>query len=152
MISARQPDRGLVGIHTAYYLVHSLAAEDFGSYSGSPIVTSNGTASGSALVWATNNTSELRVYDAVPVAGWLKVPAGPTVRRMLSVSTLPALILGGAPGPDPEAAYASWADAMTVPTVRGLVVGRALLYPADGDVAGAIERAAGIVRTGGQGG
>jgi hypothetical protein len=85
---------------------------------------------------------------------WLKVPAGPTVRRMLSVSTLPALILGGAPGPDPEAAYASWADAMTVPTVRGLVVGRALLYPADGDVAAAIERAAGIVRpaSGGQGG
>jgi len=85
---------------------------------------------------------------------WLKVPAGPTVRRMLSVSTLPALILGGAPGPDPEAAYASWADAMTVPTVRGLVVGRALLYPADGDVAAAIERAAGIVRpaSGGHGG
>ena len=77
---------------------------------------------------------------------WLKVPAGPTVRRMLSVSTLPALILGGAPGPDPEAAYASWARRLTVPTVRGLVVGRALLYPADGDVAGAIERAAGIVR------
>ena len=74
---------------------------------------------------------------------WLKVPAGPSVRRMLSVSTLPTLILGGAPGPDPEAAYASWADAMTVPTVRGLVVGRALLYPADGDVAAAIERAAG---------
>jgi hypothetical protein len=45
------------------------APENFGSYSGSPIVTSNGTASGSALVWATNNTSELRVYDAVPVGG-----------------------------------------------------------------------------------
>jgi hypothetical protein len=45
------------------------APENFGSYSGSAIVTSNGTASGSALVWATNNTSELRVYDAVPVNG-----------------------------------------------------------------------------------
>ncbi len=31
---------------------------------------------------------------------------------------------------------------MEVPNVRGLVVGRALLYPPDGDVAGAIERAA----------
>jgi hypothetical protein len=38
---------------------------------------------------------------------------------------------------------------MTVPTVRGLVVGRALLYPADGDVAAAIERAARIVRPAG---
>ena len=38
-----------------------------------------------------------------------------------------------------------WVEAMEVPNVRGLVVGRALLYPPDGDVAGAIERAAGIV-------
>lgn len=77
---------------------------------------------------------------------WLKVPASRDPRRLLAVSTLPALILGGAPGPDPEATYASWEDAMSVPTVRGLVVGRALLYPADGDVAGAIDRAARIVR------
>ncbi|MFM2072891.1 MAG: hypothetical protein RLZZ623_3155 [Actinomycetota bacterium] len=77
---------------------------------------------------------------------WLKVPAGRDIRRMLGVSTLPALILGGAPGPDPAATYASWEDAMTVPTVRGLVVGRALLYPTNGDVAAAIDRAARIVR------
>ena len=77
---------------------------------------------------------------------WLKVPAGRDVARMLSVTTLPALILGGAPGPDAEATYASWEQAMTVPNVRGLVVGRALLYPRDGDMAGAIARAARIVR------
>ena len=65
---------------------------------------------------------------------------------MLSCTTLPALILGGTPGPDREATYASWERAMEVPNVRGLVVGRALLYPPDGDVAGAIERAARIVR------
>jgi hypothetical protein len=80
---------------------------------------------------------------------WLKVPAGRAVRRMLSVTTLPALILGGAPGPDPELTFASWQEAMTVPNVRGLVVGRALLYPSDGDVAAAIDRAARIVRPGG---
>jgi DhnA family fructose-bisphosphate aldolase class Ia len=79
-------------------------------------------------------------------ATWLKVPAGKNPHRMLSCTTLPALILGGTPGSDPEATYASWAAAMEVPNVRGLVVGRALLYPPDGDVAGAIERAAGIVR------
>jgi hypothetical protein len=77
---------------------------------------------------------------------WLKVPASRDPRRLLAVSTLPALILGGAPGPDAEATYASWEDAMHVPTVRGLVIGRALLYPADGDVAAAVDRAAAIVR------
>lgn len=79
---------------------------------------------------------------------WLKVPASRDPARMLSCTTLPALILGGAPGPDPEATYASWERAMKVPNVRGLVVGRALLYPADGDVHAAIDRAARIVRPG----
>ena len=77
---------------------------------------------------------------------WLKVPAGRDPARMLATTTLPALILGGAPGPDAEATYASWERAMAVPNVRGLVVGRALLYPGDGDVATAIDRAARIVR------
>jgi len=77
---------------------------------------------------------------------WLKVPAARNPARMLSTTTLPALILGGTPGPDPEATYASWERAMEVPNVRGLVVGRSLLYPSDGDVAGAIARAAAIVR------
>lgn len=77
---------------------------------------------------------------------WLKVPASKNPARMLATTTLPALILGGTPGADPEATYASWERSMDVPNVRGLVVGRALLYPPDGDVAGAIERAAAIVR------
>ncbi len=79
---------------------------------------------------------------------WLKVPAAKDPARMLACTTLPALILGGSPGPDPEATYESWQAAMEVPNVRGLVVGRALLYPADGDVARAIDRAARIVRPG----
>ena len=81
-------------------------------------------------------------------ATWLKVPAAKDPARMLAATTLPALILGGSPGPDPEATYASWERAMDVPNVRGLVVGRALLYPPDGDVAAAIARAASIVRPG----
>jgi hypothetical protein len=81
-------------------------------------------------------------------ATWLKVPAARNPARMLATTTLPALILGGRPGPDPEATFASWERAMEVPNVRGLVVGRALLYPPDGDVAAAIERAAAIVRPG----
>lgn len=77
---------------------------------------------------------------------WLKVPASRDPARMLATTTLPALILGGSPGADPDATYASWERAMEVPNVRGLVVGRSLLFPHDGDVAAAIERAAGIVR------
>ena len=77
---------------------------------------------------------------------WLKVPAGRDPARMLATTTLPALILGGSPGSDPQAAYASWARAMEVPNVRGLVVGRALLFPSQGSVAAAIDRAAQIVR------
>lgn len=79
-------------------------------------------------------------------ATWLKVPASRDPKRMLATTTLPALILGGTPGADPEAAYASWERAMEVPNVRGLVVGRSLLFPADGDVEGAVRRAARIVR------
>ena len=76
----------------------------------------------------------------------LKVPAGSQVERMMAATTLPGLILGGTPGPDPDATYSSWERAMKVPNVRGLVVGRSLLFPKDGDVAGAIARAARIVR------
>jgi len=83
---------------------------------------------------------------ASSTATWLKVPASRNPERMLSCTTLPALILGGTPGDDPEATYRAWERAMEVPNVRGLVVGRALLYPPDGDVAGAIKRAAAIVR------
>ena len=42
--------------------------------------------------------------------------------------------------------YATWEKALALPGVRGLVVGRTLLYPPDGDVAGAVDRAAGMVR------
>ena len=75
---------------------------------------------------------------------WLKVPASSDPVRLLGVTSLPALILGGSPGPDPERTYASWEAAMEVPNARGLVVGRSVLFPADGDVAGAVERAARI--------
>ena len=54
------------------------------------------------------------------------------------MTTQPLLLLGGAPGPDPAATFASWERALAEPTVRGLVVGRALLYPPDGDVEAAV--------------
>jgi len=76
---------------------------------------------------------------------WLKLPATSQVERVMAATSLPGLILGGTPGPDPETAFDEWRRAMVVPNVRGLVVGRSLLYPPDGDVAAAVATAAVIV-------
>jgi DhnA family fructose-bisphosphate aldolase class Ia len=76
---------------------------------------------------------------------WLKIQATADISAVAAMTSQPLLILGGAPGPDPVATFAMWERALNEPTVRGLVIGRALLYPADGDVAGAVETAADLV-------
>ena len=76
---------------------------------------------------------------------WLKLPVVPDMERVMASTTLPTLLLGGDPQGDAEETFASWAHALTLPGVRGLVVGRSLLYPADGDVASAIDTAAALV-------
>lgn len=76
---------------------------------------------------------------------WLKLPVVPDMERVMASTTLPTLLLGGDPQGDAEETFASWAHALTLPGVRGLVVGRSLLYPADGDVATAIDTAAALV-------
>lgn len=70
---------------------------------------------------------------------WLKLPVVEDMPRVLAASTLPALLLGGDPQGDPQATYSAWESALTCPTAAGLVVGRALLYPPDGDVASAVD-------------
>ena len=67
--------------------------------------------------------------------------------RVMAATTLPTLLLGGDPSSRPLETYAAWADALALPGVRGLVVGRTLLYPPDGDVAAAVDVAAGLVHT-----
>ena len=57
---------------------------------------------------------------------------------------------GGVPGPDPAADLAGWGHALQVPTARGLVVGRALLYPPDGEVFASVDAAAAVLRAAGQ--
>jgi hypothetical protein len=76
---------------------------------------------------------------------WLKVQATADIERVAAATTQPLLILGGSPGPDPEATFGAWEAALAQPSVRGLVVGRALLYPPDGDVESAVGRAAELV-------
>ncbi|NDU72028.1 aldolase [Actinomadura sp. DSM 109109] len=72
---------------------------------------------------------------------WLKVPVVAGMERVMATSTLPALLLGGEVAADQRAAREGWRRALRLPTVRGLVVGRSLLYPPDGDVAGAVDAA-----------
>ncbi|QRV02222.1 deoxyribose-phosphate aldolase [Arcanobacterium phocisimile] len=72
---------------------------------------------------------------------WLKLPCVPQMDRVMEATTLPSLILGGEVPADPEAALNGWAHAMTLPNVFGLVVGRSLLFPPDGDVESAVDKA-----------
>jgi DhnA family fructose-bisphosphate aldolase class Ia len=76
---------------------------------------------------------------------WLKLPATAQIERVMAATSMPGLILGGTPGPNPETAFDEWRRAMDIPNVRGLVVGRSLLYPSNGDVAEAVATAAAIV-------
>jgi hypothetical protein len=76
---------------------------------------------------------------------WLKMPSCDDAEAVFASTTLPCVVLGGVPGPDPAADLDSWGRALVQPTVRGLVVGRALLYPPDGDVARAVASAASVL-------
>ncbi|MFG2225287.1 deoxyribose-phosphate aldolase [Streptomyces sp. NPDC048644] len=82
---------------------------------------------------------------------WLKLPVTDdpeAMARVCEATTLPTVLLGGDIGrtvADQEAAYEKWRKALRLPTVQGLVVGRSLLYPADGDVAAAVDTAVGLL-------
>ncbi|MFI5952920.1 deoxyribose-phosphate aldolase [Cryptosporangium sp. NPDC051539] len=76
---------------------------------------------------------------------WLKLPVVPDMERVLEATTLPTLLLGGEGGGDPAETYAAWSDALALPGVHGLVVGRTLLYPQDDDVQQAVDIAASLV-------
>jgi len=82
---------------------------------------------------------------AISAYTWLKLPVVDEMERVMASTTLPTLLLGGDPGNEAEKTFEGWRRAMGLPQVRGLVAGRALLYPRDGDVAGAVDAAAGIV-------
>ena len=78
---------------------------------------------------------------------WMKLPVVDEMDRVMESTTLPTLLLGGDPA-DPDEAFASWEKALALPSVRGLIVGRTLLYPADDDVSSAVATAVSMVRTG----
>ncbi|WP_030980128.1 Cgl0159 family (beta/alpha)8-fold protein [Streptomyces sp. NRRL S-1824] len=104
-----------------------------------------------------NDLSGEAVATAIAVASglggtsaytWLKLPvtADPdAMAKAVESSTLPAVVLGGEVSREQDATYEKWRKALSLPTVRGLVVGRSLLYPPDGDVAAAVDTAVGLL-------
>ncbi|NKI40302.1 deoxyribose-phosphate aldolase [Streptomyces sp. LD120] len=80
---------------------------------------------------------------------WLKMPVTEHPEEMagaLAAVTLPTVLLGGDLGDGKQdQVYERWRQALRLPTVQGLVAGRALLFPADGDVAGAVDTAVGLL-------
>jgi DhnA family fructose-bisphosphate aldolase class Ia len=101
-----------------------------------------------------NDLSTQAVVRAVAIASglgatsgysWLKLPVIEGMAEVMAATTLPTLLLGGDPDGPPEAAYSRWASALRLPGVRGFVIGRALLYPPDGDVTAAVDAAAALV-------
>lgn len=79
---------------------------------------------------------------------WLKVPVVEdvdTIGEVMAATTLPTVLLGGEVSDAPEQTYARWHKALQLPNVYGLVVGRTLLYPRDGDVAGAVDSAVALL-------
>ena len=101
-----------------------------------------------------NDLSTDAVIDSISIANglgnssaytWMKLPVVENMERVMESTTMPTLLLGGDPVGDPQEIYDSWAKALVLPGVRGLVVGRSLLYPQDGNVAVAIDTAVKLV-------
>ena len=77
---------------------------------------------------------------------WLKVPATNRMAQVAAATTLPILMLGGEPEANPDELFNRWTLGMKEPNVRGLVAGRSLLYPLNGDSESAVRRAGQVVR------
>lgn len=77
---------------------------------------------------------------------WLKLPVIADMEPVLAATMLPVLLLGGEVGPDQQAQFAAWSKALAQPNVRGMVVGRSLLFPADGDVEAAVDATVEMMR------
>jgi uncharacterized protein len=76
---------------------------------------------------------------------WLKVPVIDDMGPVAQATTLPLVLLGGARSDRPDEMFARWQRALALPGVRGLVVGRNLLYPKDDDVVAAVKTAASLL-------
>lgn len=101
-----------------------------------------------------NNLSADAVIKSIGIASalgtssaytWMKLPVVEDMERVMAATTLPTVLLGGDPTGSPDEVFATWEAALKLPGVQGLTVGRTLLYPEDGDVAGAVATAASLL-------
>lgn len=76
---------------------------------------------------------------------WLKLPVVPHMERVMAATTLPTLLLGGDATGNLDDTFEAWEKSLALPGVRGLVVGRSILYPQNDDVASAVDVAASLV-------
>ena len=67
------------------------------------------------------------------------------MEQVMAASTPPSSRVGGEVPDDPESAFAGWRKALRLPNVLGLAAGRSLLYPADDDVADAVDTAVSLL-------
>jgi DhnA family fructose-bisphosphate aldolase class Ia len=77
---------------------------------------------------------------------WLKLPVVDGMEQVLAATSMPVLLLGGEVSQDQAGTFETWRHALSHPTARGLVVGRSLLFPSDGDVRTAVDSAVGLMR------
>jgi hypothetical protein len=76
---------------------------------------------------------------------WLKVPVVDDMERVAEATTMPLVLLGGPRSDRPDEMFERWEKTLRLPGVRGLVVGRNLLYPSDDDVSTAVKTAVGLL-------
>ena len=76
---------------------------------------------------------------------WLKVPVVEDMERVAEATTMPLLLLGGPRSDRPDEMFDHWEKTLRLPGVRGLVVGRNLLYPSDDDVMTAVKTAVSLL-------
>jgi hypothetical protein len=76
---------------------------------------------------------------------WLGLPFVDEIERIAAATTLPVVLVGDELAEDPDATLDRWRAAVALPNVIGFVAGPSLLYPPGGDVAAAVEAAAGLL-------
>ena len=76
---------------------------------------------------------------------WLKIPVVSDMARVAEATTLPIVLLGGERNDRPDVMFGHFEKALRLPGVRGLVVGRNLLYPPDDDVTAAVKTAVSLL-------
>lgn len=77
---------------------------------------------------------------------WLKVPVVRQMERVVAATTLPMMLLGGDSSEAMPETFARWQEALRLPGVQGLTVGRSVLYPANDDVTAAVTTAASLLQ------